>query len=101
MSEENKIYLVECSSGSWDDYHSWVGGIFKTKEAAEMARDILNEKSKEVKDRCPVKTKFEDMTDEEENIYWKYKIENKEMDWNESVVKDYLLDKIYNDPRNI
>lgn len=30
--KENKVYVVQCSSGSWDMYHEWIAGVFDDNE---------------------------------------------------------------------
>ena len=34
-----KVYVLEVSSGSYDDYRSWVEGVYATKELAEKAKE--------------------------------------------------------------
>lgn len=34
-----KVFVLEASSGSYDDYRSWVVGIYTTKELAEKAKE--------------------------------------------------------------
>lgn len=39
------VYVVNCSSGSWDCHQSWIGGIFKNFEDAEKLKDKLNQEA--------------------------------------------------------
>ena len=34
----SKVYLLECSSGSFCDYEEWIEGIYASKELAEKAK---------------------------------------------------------------
>ena len=34
----SKVYLLECSSGSFCDYEEWIEGIYTSKELAEKAK---------------------------------------------------------------
>lgn len=45
----NKVYVVECSSGTWDDYHSWISGIFTNLNEASKIRDEHLEKAESLK----------------------------------------------------
>jgi len=95
---ENKIYVVECSSGSYDSFHWWIGGIFTNKEDAEQAKDTLNEAAKKVRDEAPKKTSRSTGTGS--NKWWKYKIKHpNEMEWSEAKVKEYPLGEMIPIPK--
>jgi hypothetical protein len=89
------VYLVECSSGSWDSYHWWVGGIFEKQEDADKYAQSLNDENKRLKEvECSIKTPFEDMTDEEETEYYRWWNGNNDaMEWNGAKVKQYPINK--------
>ncbi len=89
------VYLVECSSGIWDSYHWWVGGIFEKQEDAEKYAQKLNDENKRLKElECPIKTPVEDMTDEEETEYYRWWNGNNDaMEWNGAKVKQYPVNK--------
>lgn len=38
-----KVYLLECSSGSYEDYCSWVSNVYATKELAQEAKNRIME----------------------------------------------------------
>jgi hypothetical protein len=89
------VYLVECSAGSWDSYHWWVGGIFENQEDADKYVQALNAENKRlVEEECPFKGQIEDMnlTDEEDEIYYRwYSKHSDAMEWNGAKVKQYPL----------
>ena len=55
MKNPEFVYLIECSSGSWDSYVHRVGGIFLNEEEAIVACDKLNAKIEKILDSCPIK----------------------------------------------
>lgn len=36
-----KVYLLRMSSGSYDDYRSWIDSVYKTRELAEEAKQRI------------------------------------------------------------
>jgi len=88
------VYVVACSSGSWDSFHWWIGGIFNEPKDAEELKDKLNAEAKRIKDECPVKGNKDDMSEEDEDKYWTY-FSSKEnaMEWNDATVKEYPVNK--------
>lgn len=94
MTSNNTIYVVECSSGSYDSYHWWIGGIFNEQKDAEVLKDQLNVEAKRIKDECPVKGNTDEMSEEEEDRYWEHFVSNQElMEWNEAKVREYPTNK--------
>lgn len=88
---EKKIYVVSCSSGSYDSFQWWIGGIFDDLKMAEDVRDSLNQLAKTVQNACPIKY-HEDMTDEDDDKYWLYFAKNQlMMEWSDAEVKEYPL----------
>ena len=88
------VYVVECSSGSWDSFHWWIGGIFNEAKDAEELKDKLNAEAKRIKDECPVKGNTDDMSEEDEDKYWTYFSTNENaMEWNDAKVKEYPVNK--------
>lgn len=92
--ESKNLYVVECSSGSWDGFHWWVGGIFNEQKDAEALKDKLNAEAKRIKDECPVKGDPYEMNEEDEAKWEKYFVANEtSMEWNEAKVKEYPINK--------
>jgi hypothetical protein len=89
------IYSVECSSGTWDDFRSWVAGIFDSKDKAEEYAKYLNENAKMLREvECPIKKPLEDMTEEDETKYYEWwDLTNDAMDFNGAKVKEYELNE--------
>lgn len=90
------IYVVECSSGSWDSFHWWIGGIFNKREDAEACICELNAYAKKIKDDCPVKGNPSDMSEEDEHKYFTYyhnSGHDNYMEWREAKVKEYPINK--------
>lgn len=44
-----KVYIVEASKGSYDDYVSWVDCVFSDKDKAQAYVDMQNEQIREAK----------------------------------------------------
>lgn len=97
MKENKFVYIVECSSGSWDYYCWWIGGIFENPEDAEKYAQSLNEENERVLAiECPVdeELNIDDATDEEVKLYFDWAEANgKAKDWNGAKVKQYPLNK--------
>lgn len=90
-----KVFVVECATGSWDEYVSWIGGIYTDKDKAEQAKDILNDYAKKVQNNMPVKPDkgsdpLVDLEDDDDKKYWSYYVKNKKwMEWKEAIVKEF------------
>lgn len=98
MEKENKsVYIVECSSGSWDYYCWWIGGIFENLEDAEKHAQSLNEENERVLAiECPIdkEANIFNATDEEAKLYFDWAEANdKARDWNGAKVKQYSMNK--------
>ena len=115
---ENKIYVVECSSGEWDGYHTWIGGIFDTNELAEQCVIDINEEVRIIKENAPpdpdeiYEKKEEELTEsefdawcmsEDNNMYelndafYEYLSStsniNNAMDWNSATIKVFNVNE--------
>ena len=92
---KKSVYIVECSSGSWDSYHSWISGIFENPQDAENLKTKLNDEYKRILDECPVKGNPDDMSDEDEIKYIEHfrKYPEYFREWNEAEVKEYALNE--------
>lgn len=92
-STESSVFIVECSTGC-HDFKWWIGGIFTDINLANELRDKLNEEAMRIKSACPIRNEDDENS---EDIYWKYYISNeKYMEWNNAVVKEYSLNKPIN-----
>ncbi len=91
------VYVIEVSSGSFDSYSWWIGGICDDIELANQIALELNENAERVRKECPVQVNDDcedEMTDEQEKLYWRYHAQyNNEMEWNGAVVKEYSLNQ--------
>lgn len=95
QNKMTKAYTVQCHSGSFDSYVTWIAGIFDSLEKAEEAKNFLNKRAKDIKENCPVNP-YNDLTDEEEAIYWEYhRRHEKEMEWTEAEVKEYIVNNVF------
>lgn len=93
----SKVYVVECSSGSWDSYHWWIGGITLDEQEAHKMCDALNAEAERIKSECPYQGDpyGDDITAEEETAYWSYKMKyENEMEWSPAVVKEYPFNQL-------
>lgn len=98
-----KVYIVEASSGSYDDYHTWIHAVYLTPEEAGAEKDRLNlewEAKKNILPPFPVDADEdlidENLSPEEKKIYhiwWRNNFDAEE--WNPAVVKEYEIGKIY------
>ena len=99
MEETNElIYVVRCSSGSWEESVWWIGGIFTKKEDAIKVAEKLNldmERKKATSAESPIKKSFEEMTEEELEIYDKWTQDRTDAeDWRGAKVLTYDLNKM-------
>lgn len=100
------VYIIECSAGSWDSYHTWIGGIYTNEKSAEIAKNKLNLDAKIIRDNCPVKPTEDGITDydiletlseEDQQKYWEYFSKHTdEMEWNEATIRKYPLNVLIN-----
>ena len=90
---ENKIYIVKCSTGNYDDFTWWIAGVYDTIEGATILMNELNTKAKRIQESSPVPKDPEgDYYDSEE--YWEYYAEHAQwMDWNEAGIAVYTVNK--------
>ena len=66
-------YVVECSSGSWDDYHSWIAGIFPNEVDAIKLKEEITIRVDTIKDTAPFdEDKLESMSVEESIAYYEW-----------------------------
>lgn len=92
-----KIYAVQCSTGSWDDFTRWTEGVFTDPTEAEAVKDRLNDRAQEVKDACPRLEKKDEEDKEKVDAYWKYALAEENstfMSWNPATVEEYEVGKL-------
>ena len=89
-------YVVECSAGSWDDYHTWIAGIFPDAFSAERLKDEITNKV-EIAKNIPAPYKEEDLeflTEEQNDIFHKWWNENNDAyEFNSAKVNEYPFGK--------
>ena len=93
----NKVYVVECSAGSYDSFHWWIGGMSLDKEEAHRMADELEAEVERIKSECPFRGDpyDDDTSPEQEAAYWEYYSRfSNEMEWGRAEVKEYELGKI-------
>lgn len=98
ISTMEKVYVVEASSGEYDDYMKWVHAVYLTEEEANKSRDELKEKMRLLKEiPCPVDdTILEDLSEEDFELYDKWALgSNEASEFNTAIVKEYKIGKIY------
>lgn len=87
MENNDYIYLLKISTGSWDSFQEWIAAVFLNEFDANKVSETINKKIKEIKDGCPIKWN-DDFSIEEENQYYKYFNNNfKLLGFNEAVVE--------------
>ena len=93
LNKIDKVYIVECHSGDFDSYTTWIAGVYTTNEAASELSNRLNTEAKVIKDNCPVKYS-DDLSDEDDEIYWNYHVKyQKAMEFGEAEVREIILNK--------
>ncbi len=93
---DRMCYVVECSSGCYDDYRTWIAGIFPDAIDAEKLKiEITNrvEISKNIP--CPFdEDNLEFLTDEQNDIYYKWCNDNNDAnEFNSARVVEYPFGK--------
>lgn len=89
-------YVVECSAGSHDDYHTWIAGIFLDAIDAENLKTEITTKI-EIEKNIPAPytvEQLEFLTDEQNNKYdaW-WNSNNDANEFNSANVIEYPLGK--------
>ena len=93
---DRMCYVVECSAGCYDDYHTWIAGIFPDAiDAEKLKEEITNriEISKNIP--CPFdEDNLEFLTEEQNDIYYKWWNENNDaLEFNSARVVEYPFGK--------
>lgn len=94
-----KVYVIKCSRGIWDDYASWIGGIFTDARTAEDTCQKMNDEQARIAlIPNPVPdAEFYDGMDEKIFKQWEdWERENSfAREWNKATVCEYELNKTY------
>lgn len=99
----NVCYVVECSSGSWDDYRSWIAGIFPNEADAEKLKEEINSKADAARSiPCPFEVDDPDsLSVEDFGIYYKWwNINNEASEFNSADVKEYPFGEAVKEPKD-
>ena len=89
-------YVVEYSSGCYDDYHWWIAGIFPDAIDAEKLKEEITNKIEITKNiPCPFdEDNLEFLTDEQSDIYYKWWNDNNNAnEFNSAKVVEYPFGK--------
>ena len=85
-------YVVECSAGSYDDYHTWIAGIFLDAIDAEKLKTEITTKN-EIEKNTPApytEEQLEFLTDEQSDKFYKWWNDNNEAnEFNSAKVVEY------------
>lgn len=89
-------YVVECSAGIYDDYHTWIAGIFLDAIDAEKLKTEITTKN-EIEKNTPApytEEQLEFLTDEQSDKFYKWWNDNNEAnEFNSAKVVEYPLGK--------
>jgi hypothetical protein len=89
-------YVVECSSGCYDDYHSWIAGIYLNASDAEKLKNEITTNI-EIKKNIPFpfdEKQLEFLTDEQEKQYYNWwHINNDANNFNSAIVVEYPINE--------
>ena len=101
----SKVYVVECSSGDWDESHSWVHMVSLNKEIAENEAERLNkfwEQQRNIPCPCeldeygyPIDELSMSEIDKDKFYDW-WHINNEAKNMRLAIAKEYELDIIIN-----
>lgn len=90
-------YVVECSAGDYESYHTWIAGIFLNLEDAEKLKNEIIEKIEIIKDiSSPYDSEyFESLTIEQRStIYYEWWHKKQQaLEFNTAKVKVYPFNK--------
>jgi hypothetical protein len=94
--ETSICYVVRCSSGSYDDYRTWIAGIFPYEiDAENLKNEIIAQVEAGKNNPCPFdKEALESLTDEQIEIYQTWWIDNNNAcEFNSAIVLRYPFGK--------
>lgn len=102
--KKSYVYIVECSSGEYDDYSSWVGCICSTKEKAEKEQKDLDYLHAQGKNFDEISKIFDDLDNKVSNKYsdkiekfYEDKTENKELEeWMDNYINSLKYEEMHN-----
>lgn len=87
-------YVVECSSGQYEDFSWWIAGIFEDPFAAEKLKTEILREIQTIKDIEPPFNieNINNFTEEQYDIYYNWQLErNKAEEFNEARVVEYTV----------
>jgi len=93
---DRMCYVVECSAGSYDDYHTWIAGIFPDAIDAENLKNEITAKVEADRNMpCPyTEEEIEFLTDEQSEKYHNWWFKNNEAEeFNSAKVVEYPFGK--------
>jgi hypothetical protein len=87
------VYVVQCSSGSYEDYHWWIAGIFFEATAAEELKSKIEADIETAKNSPPpFDEDSEFLTDEQKDVLANWLYENdRALDFNAVKVVEYQI----------
>jgi len=62
------VYLVECSSGTYDTYFTWIDSIWDDRDnAISRTKEIKDKREKDLKEECPIDESipFDELTEDQ------------------------------------
>jgi hypothetical protein len=88
-------YVVECSAGDYESYHTWIAGILLNFEDAEKLKNEIIEKIEIIKNTPYAPEYFEALTIEQRNrIYYEWWHKKQQaLEFNTAKVKVYPFNK--------
>jgi len=92
---EKMCYVVECSSGQYDDYRWWISGIFDNAFDAESLKKEIDKNIEIVRNIPePFELNIDEVSDEQYEVYSKWQTENMHAnEFNSSQVVEYPFNK--------
>ena len=94
-----KLYVIEYSSGSYEDYEFHIEGIFTNPHQAELSAEKIRKQIEEWKDtECPTGEKSPmELEENEWQLYYSWMdLQNKAREFNFWRVTEYESDSIWN-----
>ncbi len=91
----DKLYIVHCSQGDWDDYTHWIAGYFTNPKDAEDLKDKLNSQAGMIQAASPFPNDDGLEMDSDDYIkYWDYRLKNEvAMEWKGAEVIEVVMNK--------
>lgn len=94
-----KVYVIQCSRGQFDDVVHWIGGIFTDARIAEDTCQKMNDEQARIAlmpNPVPDAEFYDGM---DEKIFKQWEVWEREnsfaTEWNKAIVSEYELNKVY------